>query len=204
MASLSDKSVSLRRRKWVDADDLAKEIFRILKDEDGDTTTSTTSSSVASSSESLSSSSTIKEFVLTSPHYDQDYLQCTDPDGDTVYLAKPYLFRPSTWEGQVVSLNNMYLGTRFSNLTITYGSLTSDENQRTVKTRSQLVSASTDVIETIFTESILPFYKVGDKLYGINIPAGLGFIGGDGAAISWIDINADGRSWRPDASLQVS
>lgn len=203
--TLERKAARLLRRQWTDLNEFAHELLLALRGEDGDTTTSTTSSSsAASSSEPLSGTANTKEFTLVSPHYDKDYIQCTDPEGETVYLAKPYLFRPSTWQGQVVTLTNMKLGTRLCTLTITYGTLTADENQRTVKTRSQLTLTPSDVIETTFTESIVPFYKIGDKVYGINIPAGLGFTGGDGNGIEWLDVNADGRSWRADASLQVS
>lgn len=203
--SLEDKATRLIRRRWTDLNEFAHEVLLVLRGEDGETTTSTTTSSSSSSSSSPSSgTANTKAFVLVSPHYDKDYVQCTDPEGETVYLAKPYLFRPSTWQGQVFLLSNVLLGTRLCNLTITHGTLTSDENQRTTKTRSQLVLSPSDVIETTFTESILPFYKIGDTLYGVRISAGLGITGGDGNGIEWLDMNTDGRSWRADASLQVS
>lgn len=203
--SLERKATRLLRRKWTDINEFAHELLLALRGEDGDGTSSTTSSTTSSSSPSpLSGSSDTKAFTLVSPHYDKDYLQCTDPDGETVYLAKPFIFRPGVWQNQVYSLNGVYLGTRYCNLTITHSALTSDENQRRVKTRSQLALTPSDIIETTFTESILPFYKVGDTVYGQRIAAGLGISGGDGNTIEWLDLNVDGRSWRADADLQVS
>jgi len=206
VASLADKAARLQRRQWKDINEFAHELLLMFRGEDGTTTSSTsTSSTTASSSpDPISGSTDTKAFVLASPHYDKDYIRCTDPEGETVYLAKPFLFRPSTWQGQIYTLNNVYLGTRFCNLTITHSTLTADENQRKVKTRSQLVSTPSDIIETVFTESILPFYKVGDTLYGQRLAAGLGITGGDGNDIEWLDLNVDGRTWRADASLQVS
>lgn len=204
-SSLSDKATRLFRQKWTDPDLLAKEIFLILRGEDDAATTpTTTTTSSTSSPTTLSGSAEIQEFTLVSPHYDKDYIQCTDSNGETKYLAKPSNFRPSVWQNQISTLSNVMLGTRFCNFQITYGSLSADENQRRTKTRSQLVATPSDIIETIFTESILPFYKIGDRIYGIRISAGLGFLGGDGVDIEWLDINVDGRSWRPDSNLQAS
>lgn len=204
MPLTNSKLARLLRQKWSDPEKLAQEIVLLLQDAIGETSTTSTSTSVASSTTTLSGSTDTQAFTIVSPHYEADYLQCTDSGGNTVYLAKPYLFRPSIWQGLTVTLANTMLGTRLGTLTIEYGMLTADENQRQVNTRHQLNSDITDVIETSFTESILPFYKVGDVVYGQRFPAGFSFAGGDGDAIQWLDLNVDGRTWQPDASIQVS
>lgn len=206
MPSLSSKAVRLLRQKWIDPEKLAQEIVEILKGETEDTTSTTTTSttSTSASSSTLSGGTDLQEFTIVSPRYEANFLQCTDGSGSTVYLAKPYLLRPTTWTNEVYTLVQTMLGTRLGTLTIEHSALTADENQRQVNIRHQLASNPLDIIETAFTETILPFYKVGDKVYGSRFPAGFSFAGGDGEAIQWLDMNIDGRAWRPDASLQVS
>ncbi len=204
MPLTNSKLARLLRQKWSDPEKLAQEIVEVLKDAAVETSTTSTSTTAASETTTLSGSSNTQAFTLVSPHYEADYLQCTDANGNTVYIAKPYLFRPSVWQGLAVTILNASIGTRLGTLTIEYGMLTADENQRQVNTRHQLNADLSDVIETSFTESILPFYKVGDVIYGQRFQAGFSFAGGDGDAIQWLDLNIDGRTWQPDASLQVS
>lgn len=200
---LADNAAALLgRKRWTDLNEFVRELIQLLVDGATSTTTSTTTTSTTTT---LSSSAFHKRFIIVAAVPSNDYLTCTDSEGETVYVAKPYKLRPSTWQGQSYTISHpeWQVDDRVCEMYVTWTTMMGDEPNRITRTRTRRYSDN-NVLEVQFTEAILPYYVPGDEIIGVEILAGTGVTGGDGVETLWLDANVDGRSWRPDGSLTVS
>ncbi len=124
----------------------------------------------------LGSGSGIGQFQISSVGNDYisayPYDNITGAGSTAVYIAKPWLLRRTPFDGH--SRNG-----------ISY-SYSIDGLSRTAS-RSGISE----------TESITPSYQVGDLIYAAQNPTGFPLVisGSPPITITWIDLNADGRSW---------
>jgi len=118
------------------------------------------------------SGSKAKQFKIKSVS-SSDYLMCHSYDGVTegqedVYVAKPWFLRGNlTWNGK-------------SRLGVSYSA-----------TGPQVRIATKGTVSE--TQIVIPHYAVDDIIYAANAETGVSTA--DGKAITWIDLNIDGRMW---------
>lgn len=110
--------------------------------------------------------------ILTLVTHADDYLECTDADANTVYVAKPAELRRTTYDGNTVG-----------GITYTYV----DETER----------SATDGVTTE-DQFITPAYYTGCEIYGIKVSGNdTGITGGDSLPCAYVEIN-QGRAWAYD------
>jgi hypothetical protein len=105
-----------------------------------------------------------------------DYLECTDPDGETVNVAKPYLLRKEPFDGLSVDYDNPQ-----STQSVTY---TYDNDY--VDRREADDGTSTE------TQRVTPEYYVGEEILGISCEVEL--TNAD-LTCAYVDLNTGGRCW---------
>jgi hypothetical protein len=108
-------------------------------------------------------------FTLVS--HELDYLVCTDVNGNTVNVAKPYELRSTPFDGNTIN-----------GVTYTYAS--SSEREATDGTDTE-------------TQFITPNYVVGADIYASKIRSGTGVSTGGGDPILYIETD-QGRAWAYD------
>ena len=106
-----------------------------------------------------------------------NYLQCTDANNNTVYVAKPYLLRAS-----------VYVGTRMLFDGLNHAFLSTGVNTRTD-------TVTLEGTPVVFQQLILDQYFVNDILQCTQPAGGTGLVDGSGKPIVWQDTNEDGRCW---------
>ena len=106
-----------------------------------------------------------------------NYLTCTDPNGNTVNVAKSYLLQRNTYDGLTLTL--------FDGLAHTYA-------YHGINTRTDTVTLEGTPV--VFQQLILDQYFVNDILQCTQ-PGGTGLVDGSGKPIVWQDTNEDGRCW---------
>jgi len=103
-------------------------------------------------------------------HFD-DYLECVDAAAVTVYVAKPFELRSSTFDGLTVD-----------GVTYAYTSVSERE--------------ATDGVDTE-TQFITPNYRVGAEIFAVKVRGGTGVVTAEPADILYVEIN-QGRAWAWD------
>ena len=106
-----------------------------------------------------------------------NYLQCTDANNNTVYVAKPYLLRAS-----------VYVGTRMLFDGLNHAFLSTGVNTRTD-------TVTLEGTPVVFQQLILDQYFVNDILQCTQPAGGTGLLDGSGNPILWQDTNEDARGW---------
>jgi hypothetical protein len=109
--------------------------------------------------------------VLTLVDHFGDYLECTDANAVTVYVAKPFELRSSTFDGLTIA-----------GVTYTY----TNESER----------EATDGVDTE-TQFITPAYRVGAEIFAVKVRGGTGVVTAEPADILYVEIN-QGRAWAWD------
>lgn len=138
---------------------------------------------------SVSGGSSIVELVIVSEF--GDYLECqtivTSGDPVTVYVAKPYFFRKSVFDGNTIN-----------GITYAYSLETGTIN-------GDRLASSADYTET---QILTPKYYPDDRIIAISYATGLQTdITETGqtepTSIVWLDLNVAGRAWAVDISVQT-
>lgn len=132
--------------------------------------------------EAAEAASSVQQYKLTG-HFD-DYVEAKTWDGTnlgtaTVKIAKPYRLRKTGWDGVTVSYD--FNGTFFP-LQYTY---LATPGFRTAR------HTGSGALEN---QAIIALYNVGDIIYATEPIGGTG-VTVSGTALTWLDLNVDGRHW---------
>jgi hypothetical protein len=115
---------------------------------------------------------------------EDEYLTTTDADsGASIIVAKPYHFRVSTFDGNMIG-------------DITYARQTAQRRRAT----GTITFNYGETVDATEFQRIFPAYTVGDELTAGQIPS----VSLGGADMTYIDLNVDGRLWVRETDVLVA